>query len=164
MKCPFCTHVESKVIDSRVSTANDVTRRRRECEGCARRFTTYERVEEVLPSVVKKDGRREVFDRQKVLYGLRKACEKRAVAIERLEQIVDLIERELIDSGEKEVAAIGVGERVMNHLRALDDIAYVRFASVYRSFRDIEEFRAELEKIVTARKSDIPPGQPSPAS
>lgn len=161
MKCPFCTHLESKVIDSRASTAGDVTRRRRECENasCARRFTTYERVDEVLPLVVKKDGRRELFDRQKVLYGLRKACEKRAIAIERLETIVDSIERELIDAGDKEITGMRVGEKVMNHLRELDDIAYVRFASVYRSFRDIEEFRLELEKIARSREdggTDVP--------
>jgi transcriptional repressor NrdR len=139
--------MESKVTDSRLSTIGDVTRRRRECESCARRFTTYERVEEVLPLVVKKDGRREPFDRVKVLSGLRKACEKRAIPLERLEMIVDRIERDLMDTGEKEILATMVGERVMTHLREVDDIAYVRFASVYRSFRDIEEFRAELEKI-----------------
>ena len=159
MKCPFCSHLESKVTDSRVATAGDVIRRRRECEGCVRRFTTYERVEEVLPLVVKKDGRREMFDRQKLLGGLRRACDKRAIAIERLESIVDSIERELIDSGEKELTAISVGERVMKHLRTLDDIAYVRFASVYRSFRDLEEFRSELDKIDRDRKgSDRPEG------
>ncbi len=147
MKCPFCSHVESKVIDSRVGAAADVTRRRRECEKCARRFTTYERVEEVLPLVVKRDGRREMFDRQKVLSGIRKACEKRPVPLERIDAAVDQIERDLIDSGEKEVPATLVGERVMRVLRKLDDIAYVRFASVYRSFRDLDEFRAELEKL-----------------
>ena len=152
MKCPFCAHLESKVTDSRLSTAGDVTRRRRECESCARRFTTYERVEEIVPVVVKKDGRRENFDRQKILGGLRKACEKRNVALARIESIVDQIERELIDTGEKEVGAQQVGERVMSHLRGLDDIAYVRFASVYRSFRDLDEFRAELEKIAKLRQ------------
>lgn len=151
MKCPFCSHVESKVIDSRVSTASDVTRRRRECEKCGRRFTTYERVEEVLPLLVKRDGRREMFDRQKVLAGMRKACEKRPISLEQIEQAVDQIERDLIDSGDKEVPATAVGERVMKHLRNLDDIAYVRFASVYRSFRDLDEFRAELEKLARDR-------------
>jgi transcriptional repressor NrdR len=157
MKCPFCTHLESKVTDSRLSTIGDVTRRRRECESCARRFTTYERVEEVLPLVVKKDGRREPFDRVKVLSGLKKACEKRAIPLARLELVVDRIERDLMDTGEKEILATMVGERVMNHLRELDDIAYVRFASVYRSFRDIEEFRAELDqlqKIAGRRKEE----------
>ena len=154
MKCPFCSHLESKVIDSRVGAANDVIRRRRECEKCKRRYTTYERVEEVLPLVVKKDGRREIFDRQKVLLGLRKACNKRAVPLERLEAVVDTIERELIESAEKEVDAKVVGEKVMTELRKVDEIAYVRFASVYRSFRDIEEFAAELENIARARKTD----------
>ncbi len=161
MRCPFCSHLESKVIDSRVGAAGDVTRRRRECESCARRFTTYERVEEVLPLVVKKDGRRETFDRQKVLAGLRKACDKRAVPLEKLEAIVDTVERELIDSGEKEVSAQAVGEKVMLELRKVDEIAYVRFASVYRSFRDIDEFRAELENIARERKSDAPKAAPA---
>lgn len=157
MKCPFCSHLESKVTDSRLSAVGDVTRRRRECEKCARRFTTYERVEEVLPLVIKKDGRREMFDRVKLLGGLRRACDKRSIGIERLEQIVDAVERDLIDAAEKEVRAQLIGEKVMNHLRTLDDIAYVRFASVYRSFRDIEEFRAELEKIAQDRAQDKPP-------
>jgi transcriptional repressor NrdR len=154
VRCPFCSHLESKVIDSRVGAASDVIRRRRECEKCERRYTTYERVEEVLPLVVKKDGRREIFDRQKVLVGLRKACDKRAVPLERLEGIVDTIERELIDSGDKEVSAQVVGEKIMTELRKVDEIAYVRFASVYRSFRDIEEFQAELESLTRARKAE----------
>jgi transcriptional repressor NrdR len=142
------------VIDSRIGAGGDVIRRRRECEKCERRYTTYERVEEVLPLVVKKDGRREIFDRQKVLVGLRKACDKRAVPLERLEGVVDAIERQLIDSGDKEVTAHAVGERVMIELRKVDEIAYVRFASVYRSFRDIEEFQAELENLTRARKTE----------
>jgi transcriptional repressor NrdR len=153
VKCPFCSHLESKVIDTRGTGAGDVIRRRRECESCAARFTTYERVEEVLPLVVKKDGRREPFDRRKVLAGLRKACDKRAVPLERLEGVVDSIERELIDSGEKEVSANQVGEKVITELRKVDEIAYIRFASVYRSFRDIEEFRAELETLARERKT-----------
>jgi len=153
VKCPFCSHLESKVIDSRVTGVGDVTRRRRECESCAARFTTYERVEEALPLVVKKDGRREPFDRRKVLAGLRKACDKRAVPLSRLEGVVDAIERELMEAGEKEVAAKAVGEKIMTELRKVDEIAYVRFASVYRSFRDIDEFRAELETIVRERKT-----------
>jgi transcriptional repressor NrdR len=160
MKCPFCAHLESKVTDSRVSTAGDVTRRRRECEKCSRRFTTYERVEEVLPLVVKKDGRRELFDRQKLLAGLRRACDKRAVAIERLETIVDAIERDLIEAGDKEVSAQAVGEKVMAHLRDLDDIAYVRFASVYRSFRDLDEFRSELDRIAERKSTSSAPPPP----
>jgi len=155
MKCPFCSHLESKVTDSRVATAGDVIRRRRECEGCTRRFTTYERVEEVLPLVVKKDGRREMFDRQKLLSGLRRACEKRAVPLEKLEEIVDGIERDLIDSGEKEIPSPRIGERVMTRLRSLDDIAYVRFASVYRSFRDLDEFREELDRLASTRAPEV---------
>ncbi len=153
MKCPFCAHLESKVIDSRVTGAGDVTRRRRECESCAARFTTYERVDEALPLVIKKDGRREAFDRRKVLAGLRKACDKRAVPLEQLESIVDTIERELVATGDKEVLAKAVGEKIMTELRKVDEIAYVRFASVYRSFRDIDEFRTELETIVRERKT-----------
>jgi transcriptional repressor NrdR len=160
LKCPFCSHLESKVTDSRLSTAGDVTRRRRECEKCARRFTTYERVEEVSPLIVKKDGRREMFERQKLLAGLRRACEKRPVSLERLEAIVDTVERELIDSGEKEVSAQRIGEKVMHQLRTLDDIAYVRFASVYRSFRDLDEFRIELDRLARDRTSGKA-GEPS---
>ena len=156
MKCPFCSHLESKVTDSRVAAAGDVIRRRRECEECARRFTTYERVEEVLPLVVKKDGRRELFDRQKLLIGLRRACEKRAIVSDKLEAIVDAIERDLIDSGDKEVSAKSIGERVMPRLRALDDIAYVRFASVYRSFKDLDELREELDRLAETRARPEP--------
>jgi transcriptional repressor NrdR len=139
--------MESKVTDSRVGAAGDVIRRRRECEQCERRFTTYERVEEVLPLVVKKDGRREAFDRQKALAGLRRACDKRAVPLERLERVVDTLERELMDLGDKEVRSEQVGERVMAHLREVDPVAYVRFASVYRQFRDIDELRSEIEQL-----------------
>jgi transcriptional repressor NrdR len=139
----------------------DVTRRRRECESCARRFTTHERVEEILPLVVKKDGRREPFDRAKLLAGLQRACQKREIPVGELEGIVDAIERELIDSGEKEVNAAGIGEKVMPRLREMDDVAYVRFASVYRSFRDLEEFRAELEKVARERaRTELSPMRP----
>jgi transcriptional repressor NrdR len=151
MKCPFCTHPESKVIDSRVSTAGDVIRRRRECEGCQRRFTSRERVEDVLPVVVKKDGVREPFDREKVLRGVRLACNKRPVAMERIERFIDELERDLVESEAKEVESQELGERVMKKLRELDEVAYVRFASVYRSFRDIDEFRTELDKMARAR-------------
>src|SRR5579859_6396565 len=144
MRCPFCGHLESKVIDSRVAGAGDVIRRRRECEACERRFTSRERVEDVLPMIVKRDGRREPFDRQKVIMGLRKACDKRAVAPGDLEALVDRIERELGDGEANEVTAKQLGELVMGELRKLDEVAYVRFASVYRSFRDIEEFRSEI--------------------
>jgi len=151
MKCPFCDHLDDKVIDSRVAGTGDVIRRRRECEGCSRRFTTYERVEDVLPTVVKKDGRREPFDRQKLVRGLRTACNKRPVSIERVEAIADSIEREVQEAEGREVTASELGERVMNHLRDLDEVAYVRFASVYRSFRDVDEFLRELGKLVKAR-------------
>ncbi len=148
MKCPFCGHLDNKVIDSRLSQGGEVTRRRRECETCTRRYTTYERVEEVLPQLVKKDGRREPFDRMKVLGGLRRACEKRPVSSDALERIVDGIERELVDSGEKEVDVSVVGERCMEALRQTDPVAYVRFASVYRSFKDIHEFMGALSTLL----------------
>jgi transcriptional repressor NrdR len=151
VRCPFCSHLESKVIDSRVSTAGDVIRRRRECEGCARRFTSRERVEDVLPVVVKKDGRREPFDREKVLRGVRLACNKRPVAMDGVARFIDELERDLIEGEAKEVDADEIGERVMRKLRELDEVAYVRFASVYRRFRDIDEFRSELDKIERGR-------------
>jgi len=147
VRCPFCPSSESKVIDSRDSTEGVVIRRRRECLKCQRRFTTYERVEELLPLVVKKDDRREAYDREKVLSGLKKACEKRPVSSEALEAVATRIERRLQDLGEKEVAASRIGEEVMNQLRDLDEVAYVRFASVYREFRDIAEFMKELEEL-----------------
>jgi transcriptional repressor NrdR len=134
-----------------VSTAGDVIRRRRECEGCTRRFTSRERVEDVLPVVVKKDGVREPFDREKVLRGARLACNKRPVAMDRLARFIDELERELIESEAKEVRSEEIGERVMRELRGLDEVAYVRFASVYRRFRDIDEFRSELDKMARTR-------------
>jgi transcriptional repressor NrdR len=139
------------VIDSRVSAAGDVIRRRRECESCARRFTSRERVEDVLPMVVKKSGVREPFEREKVLRGVRLACNKRPVAIERIERFIEELERELVEGEAKEVSSQEIGERVMRKLRELDEVAYVRFASVYRSFRDIDEFRSELDKMARAR-------------
>jgi transcriptional repressor NrdR len=147
MKCPFCQALENKVIDSRLAQDSHVIRRRRECEACMRRFTTYERVEEILPMVVKKDGGREVFDRAKIISGIRKACEKRPVSVAAMEQIVEAIERELHESGEKEVPSSYIGERVMESLRRVDGVAYVRFASVYRSFRDVSEFLEELKHL-----------------
>jgi transcriptional repressor NrdR len=155
VRCPFCLKLDSKVIDSRISTAGDVIRRRRECEGCARRFTSRERVEDVLPVVVKKDGAREPFDRDKVLRVVRLACNKRPIAIERIERFIDELERQLIEGEAKEVESREIGERVMKLLRELDEVAYVRFASVYRSFRDIDEFRSELDKMASGRR----PGQ-----
>jgi transcriptional repressor NrdR len=151
MKCPFCGALDNKVTDSRLSQGDEVIRRRRECERCARRFTTYERLELVLPMVVKKDGRRETFDRLKVLAGLRRACEKRPVATEALDALIDQIERALVESGEKEVDSSVIGEQVMQRLRELDQVAYVRFASVYRSFKDIHEFMAELSQLLATK-------------
>ena len=152
MKCPFCGTLDNKVIDSRLSQAGEVTRRRRECEGCGRRYTTYERVEQALPFVIKKDGRREPFDRAKTLAGIRRACEKRPVAAEELEALLDHIERSLVESGEREIASSAIGERVMERLRGMDQVAYVRFASVYRSFKDIREFMDELSTLLGERR------------
>jgi transcriptional repressor NrdR len=151
LKCPFCAHPESKVIDSRESAAGDVIRRRRECEKCEKRFTSYERLDDVFPPVVKKDGRREPYDRHKLVAGLRKACSKRPVSEERIDEAADAIERSLVESDAKEISAHALGERVMTALRGLDEVAYIRFASVYRQFRDIDEFRVELEKMARDR-------------
>ena len=147
MKCPFCGHLEDRVIDSRTSNVGDVTRRRRECEACERRFTTYERVEYALPTVVKKDGRREPFDRGKIVASLKLALTKRPVSAERVESIADGIERELGDTHAREISSASLGDKVMARLLEVDQIAYVRFASVYRAFRDIGEFAAELGRI-----------------
>lgn len=152
MKCPLCGHLEDKVIDSRLSYVGDVTRRRRECLNCSKRFTTYERIEESMPLVVKKDGRRETFDRLKILNGILKACEKRPVSIGEIEMAVDELERQFIDSGEKEIQSTFIGEAVMDRLQKLDEVAYVRFASVYREFRDINEFMNELKDILKVKK------------
>ncbi len=148
MRCPFCQDPENKVIDSRESHEGAVIRRRRECLSCKRRFTTYERVEELNPLIVKKDGRREAFDRDKIVAGLKKACEKRPVSVEQLEAVVSDLERRLQESGEKEVTSQAIGEELMRRLQSLDEVAYVRFASVYRSFRDIAEFMAELKELL----------------
>jgi transcriptional repressor NrdR len=147
MKCPYCGDPESKVIDSRVSKDGGMIRRRRECEVCAKRFTTYERVEEMLPLVVKKDGRREPYDRMKVVTGLKKACEKRPISVEDIEKTAGDIETALLESGEPEVASSRVGEQVMQALKDLDEVAYIRFASVYRSFKDVGEFVDLIKKI-----------------
>lgn len=148
MKCPFCGHLEDKVIDSRSGREGAVIRRRRECLKCERRFTSYEKVEEVLPMVVKKDGRRESFERQKILSGLERALEKRSVDVESREKLVDSIEKKLISSGSKEVPSSQIGEEVMSCLREIDKVAYVRFASVYREFKDINEFVDELKTLL----------------
>jgi transcriptional repressor NrdR len=151
MRCPFCSAVEDKVVDTRPSDNDQVIRRRRECVACGRRFTTYERVDEILPMVIKKDGRREPFERAKILSGLKKACSKRPVPIEVLEKAVDGIERALEEAGEKEIPSTRIGDAGMAALRDIDDVAYVRFASVYRSFRDVNELMAELKTLVEAR-------------
>jgi transcriptional repressor NrdR len=153
MTCPFCGHKEDKVIDSRESKEGDVIRRRRQCLGCERRFTTYERSDEIPYMVIKKDGRREKFDRQKVLGGLLKACEKRPVPMSRLAEIVDEVEAQLAESLDREMSTTEVGEMLMDRLKTLDKIAYVRFASVYRDFQDVEAFLNELKQLVMQKRS-----------
>jgi len=148
VKCPFCGDFDNKVVDSRMSGDSDVIRRRRECLDCGRRFTTYERVEDILPMVIKKDGRREPFDRSKILSGIQTACQKRAVSVEVLEEIVERIEKTVQDEGDKEIKSSTIGETVMKELHELDEVAYVRFASVYRSFRDLNEFMDELKDLL----------------
>ena len=152
MKCPFCGHLENKVIDPRLSKDGGVIRRRRDCDECGRRFTTYERIEEVLPMVIKKDGRRELFDRGKLLGGLKRACEKRPVGVEDLERIVDKVEQSLQECGDREIPTSKIGETVMKELHELDEVAYVRFASVYRQFKDINQFMDELKDILGEKK------------
>jgi len=151
VKCPACRATDNHVVDSRLGKEGDVIRRRRECEKCGRRFTTYERIEEYLPSVIKKDGRREPFDRLKIMAGMRRACEKRPVSVETLEQLVDGIERALLERGEREVQSTVIGEAVCGALHDVDEVAYVRFASVYRSFQDIGEFMKELQDLLKER-------------
>lgn len=153
MKCPFCNHPDSKVIDSRLSGEADLIRRRRECETCQKRFTTYERVEDILPMIVKKDGRRETFDRLKIVGGLKKACEKRPISMEIIEKLVDDIEKKLQDKGDKEVFSSLIGEMVMEALHPIDAVAYVRFASVYRSFKDVNEFMDELQGLLRGKNN-----------
>ena len=148
MKCPFCNHPESKVVDSRLGKDKETIRRRRECLGCQKRFTTSERTEDSLPLVVKKDGRRETFNPTKILNGLKKACEKRPISIDMIEKIVNRIEVGLQEKGEREVRSSEIGERVMEELHRLDGVAYVRFASVYRQFKDIQEFMDELKELL----------------
>ena len=148
MKCPFCNHIEDKVVDSRESREGDAIRRRRQCLACERRFTTYERIDEVPYMVIKKDGRREKFDRQKVLSGLLKACEKRPISMGRLAELVDQVEAKVTDSADREISTIEIGELLMDALRELDKIAYVRFASVYRDFQDEQAFFNELKNLM----------------
>jgi len=156
MRCPFCRYRRNRVVDSRMSSDGATIRRRRMCASCKRRFTTYERVEEAAPIVVKKDNRREPYDRAKVVAGIKKACEKRPVSTETIEQIADRIEAAVAERGDKEVPSSFVGSAVMNELHGIDQVAYVRFASVYRSFKDIGEFMRELEELIQRRKEDAP--------
>ena len=152
MRCPFCGHLHDKVVDSRESKEGDAIRRRRQCLGCQRRFTSYERIDEIPYMVVKKDGRRERFDRQKVLNGVLKACEKRPVSMLQLEAIADKAESMMQESSEREVSTTKLGEMIMEELRNLDKVAYVRFASVYLDFKDVQEFMSELKDLLKSRE------------
>jgi len=154
VKCPFCNHLHDKVVDSRESKEGDAIRRRRECLACERRYTTYERIDEVPYMVVKKDGRREKFDRQKVLAGLLKACEKRPVSMGKLSEMVNEVESKVSDSPDREISTIEVGEFLMDRLRDLDKIAYVRFASVYRDFQDEQAFFNELKNLMRQKRPE----------
>ena len=147
MRCPYCGTLDNRVIDSRLSQAGEVTRRRRECESCTRRYTTYERVEQSVPQIIKKDGRRQPYDRAKLLAGLRRACVKRPVSSEALERLLNQVERTLSDRGDQEVASAELGQQVLLALQELDQVAYVRFASVYRDFQDTEQFLDELTRL-----------------
>lgn len=153
MRCPFCENQDTKVIDSRHTEDGHAIRRRRECDSCGKRFTTYEKVEEMILMVIKKDGSREAFDRSKIMNGIIKACEKRPVPMAEIEKVVDEIERGLNNMMEKEVESTFIGELIMERLRKLDEVAYVRFASVYRQFTDINTFVAEIEKLLTSKKN-----------
>ena len=155
MRCPYCENEDSKVIDSRHTEDGKAIRRRRECEACGRRFTTYEKVEEMIMMVVKKDGSRQAFDRNKLLNGIIRACEKRPVSISDMEKIVDDIERGLNNMMEKEVDSNFIGELVMDQLKDLDEVAYVRFASVYRQFTDVNTFVQEVERLLTTKKESV---------
>ncbi len=152
MKCPYCGHLENKVVDSRLNKEYTITRRRRSCDSCGQRFTTYERLEVMMPMLIKKDGSREAWDRHKIVSGLEKACEKRPVSMAEIDSFVDDLERRLQDSGEREVDTKIVGEWVMEGLSKLDEVAYVRFASVYRQFKDINEFMDELKGLLDSRE------------
>jgi len=151
MRCPYCTKIDNKVIDSRLSKDGRTIRRRRECAECGRRFTTYEKLEDVLPMVIKKDGRREPFSRNKIIEGMKKSCQKRPISITKIEDFVDSLEIYFQELGKKEIESKEVGEKVINNLKEWDEVAYVRFASVYRQFKDISEFMAELEGILRSR-------------
>ena len=153
MKCPYCGFAQDRVVDSRESKEADSIRRRRECEGCNKRFTTYERIDEIPYMVVKKDGRRERFERQKVLSGLLQACQKRPVSAGKLEAIVDETETRLMDAAERELTTSEIGELIMARLKGLDTVAYIRFASVYRDFKDVREFKEELEQLLSHKSA-----------
>jgi len=157
MKCPGCAGMENKVIDSRLNKEGTVIRRRRECLSCTDRFTTYEKLERSLPLLIKKDGRREEFNRDKIILGVSKACQKRPVSVKDIEDLVDRVEQYLQELGEKEVHAVKVGEKVIQEIYHLDDVAYVRFASVYRSFKDVNEFMVELKEVLKSKESSKPP-------
>ena len=148
MKCPFCQHPNSKVVDSRPARDGRAIRRRRECLNCLERFTTYEQIQEFQPMVIKKDGRREPFERKKIIDGILKACEKRPISINKIEAFVDEIERDIQEKGSPEIPSKEIGERVMNQLRKWDDVAYVRFASVYKQFKDLKEFMNQLQELL----------------
>jgi transcriptional repressor NrdR len=152
MKCPFCTEIDNKVIDSRLSKDGNVIRRRRECIICSRRFTTYEHIEEIPVMIVKKDGRREVFSREKLRSGLQKACQKRDISVNVIDEFLDELERDLREAGEKEISSNKIGEKVMAKLHEIDDVAYVRFASVYREFKDVNDFVSELKNLLSNHK------------
>ena len=152
MKCPYCSNLEDKVIDSRISKDGITIRRRRECLACEKRFTTHEKIEDTLPVIIKKDNRREPFDAKKILDGLRKACQKRDISTQQLEEITDRIERALMERGGKEVQSKEVGEQIMLELHDLDQVAYVRFASVYRSFKDLNDFMEEVKTFLERRE------------
>jgi len=157
MKCPGCSGMENKVIDSRLNKEGNVIRRRRECLSCSDRFTTYEKLERALPLLIKKDGRREEFDRDKIISGVRKACQKRPVSSKNIDDLVDRVEQYLQELGEKEIHAVKVGEKVISEIYNLDDVAYVRFASVYRSFKDVNEFMVELKEVLKNKDDTKPP-------
>jgi transcriptional repressor NrdR len=153
MKCPYCGETDNKVMDSRLSKDGTVIRRRRECIDCSRRFTTYEHIEEIPVMIKKKDGRREVFNREKVRQGMARACEKRNVSVETIEEFIDNLERDLKEIEEKEIPSSVIGEKIMARLHELDDVAYVRFASVYREFKDVNDFFSELKKLLSDDKN-----------
>jgi len=155
MRCPYCGHKEDKVVDSRATSEESAVRRRRECLKCGKRFTTYEYVEEVSLMVVKKDGSRQSFDRKKILSGIIKACEKRQISMEKMEEIITQVERSIQKKSDREVPSSRIGELVMEKLKLLDDVAYVRFASVYRQFKDVGQFMSELKEVLKKEKSSL---------